>query len=366
MLFQNKVQDTVNESMTSAIPLLSPIATMNTDPMLQAVYFDPKKGIAGAGIRRSVANLGALLVKLTYGPDNEVKISDRDYRMEPGTFYYTDMDDYLENGLGLPGAQEENGERVPYEANRITDAIEKIKLDVEGGYTVALNPGLIYKHMEKQKRKNLKNFDNKKVNIEFTAGAPRGQFIGKLDWSADGERMMSASLTIGNKVHRRSFHIHENSVIRQELLEENLHYLFTIGVDDKQAGKKYVNVLRPFSRGIRIAIQEFRNGIIKPGEPAYQVNPNVQYGISKDHVFDFTFMEGTDMKTIEHAPMMTVDFDVFYSLMHSLKGYDHVLMKFKNYYTGMYFIAPGDEYMPKYEAIVGPTIQHVRGRIWLP
>ena len=357
--------DTVNDSMTSAISLFHPIATMNSDINLQALYFDPENGVVVCGVKREVGEFGAMFVKGQYGRDNEVKITDRNFETTKGVFNYNYRSDYSETGFGLPGGENEKGDPIGYEVNRTTQEIEKVKASVSGEFEVGLNPGVLHQYMSVVKTKHKVNFENTKINIQFTAGVPKGYLIGEAK-RINGELIMETEIPIKNRGNKKfQFGISEKSKLKMNQITDGVLYMMRQGGKDNR-GRAFVDVARPYSEGIRFAVQSFKMGIIKPGDPGYDVNPDPTNGIMAKNVIDFPFMYGQDRSKIAKAPMMTFDYDVFYSLMHSLKGYDYIIMKFKNYSTPVYIYAPGSEYMPEVEAVLSPTIQHVKGRIWLP
>ena len=106
--------------------------------------------------------------------------------------------------------------------------------------------------------------------------------------------------------------------------------------------------------------------LVRSGEVKQPVFPNNNYGVKKETIVDMPFMEHQDKKKVKNSPMMTFDLDMFYALMKTLSGYPAVTMHYKDSSTGVYFRAEGDEYLPTVEAVMGPTIQHIRGKVWLP
>lgn len=360
------VRDTVEQSMTSAKPLLYPIAVMNTEPLLQSIFVDPEKGCAVAGFRREVANFGVLLAVLEYGKNNEFKVKEGDYWRTPGLINYGRQEQFIETNDGLPGSDVANNEREAVNAEVALEKIDDVRQEVEGNYEVGLNPGAVFAFMQKALRSSKDDLRDRKVNMQFTAGVPQGYLIATAERLDDGEMVMVTQVPTLTGPQAVTMFIHQNSKIHSTKLHPSVYYMIKpVGVDQK-AGRRYVDVLRPYHEGVRIAMQHFKMGIIKPGDSGYDVNPDKNNGLTPKHITDLPYLEGQKRSRIQGAPMMTVDLDMFYSLMNALKGYPVVVMQFKNSTSGIYFRAEGDEYRPNFEAIMGPTIQHVRGRIWLP
>lgn len=355
------VQDTVNQSMTSAKALLHPIAVMNSEPLLQSIFFDPENGAAIVGFRREVADFGVLMVRAEYGRNNEVKVSDGNYWKTPGIINYARLEHYFETNEGLQGATLENGEREAVNNESALDKIDTVRKAVEGHYEVGLKPGAVFSFMDKQVKQAKENLRDKKVNLQFTAGVPRGYLIATADVH-EGETVMKTR--VGNLTI--ILNVHPNSKLHVTKLHPKVHYMIKPVPGDQKTKRKYCDVVRPYYEGIRVAMQHFKMGIIKPGDPGYDVNPDKTNGLMPSNIKDFSFISGQKVSRVQGAPMMTVDLDMFYSLMNALKGYPVVVMQFKSSTDGIYFRAEGNEYMPNIEAIMGPTIQHVRGRIWLP
>lgn len=360
----NQIQDTVNQSMTSAISLLYPIALMNHDPMLQQTFFDPQEGAAIAGFRRQVANFGVMLVRAQYGRNNEVGLGKNDFVNLPGTYNYV-KNHYIETNDGLLGSEVKDGYR-----ERVNDKIAREKIDavrdiVEARYEVHLSPNTFFQFIEKRHRDIGSTHRDRKINIQFTAGLPAGTAVAIAERTSEGIEMVTKVPTPGGVKLVSSF-IDKNSRVAGNKIQPGRVYLIQPVSFDKQTGVRTVNVLRTYKEGIRTALQGFKNGLIRPGERGYDVNPDPTNGIKEIMVMDMPFMKTQDKRMIAGAPMLTFDLDMIYSLMKTLSGYPVVKMKFKDSSSGVYFVAEGNDYLPNIEAIVGPTIQYVRGRVWLP
>ncbi|PGQ88223.1 hypothetical protein [Priestia megaterium] len=361
------VQDTVNQSMTSAFSLLHPIATMNTNPNLQTVFFDPAEGVALVGYRREVANLGSVLVRAQYGRDNEVKISHNNYMKNPVLLSYEREGQYIETEAGLPGKELNDGNLEGVNNAVALQKLIDVKEEVENQYEVGLNPGAIYKFLDGLQKNHKETTKDRKVNMMFTTDiVPKGHLLARPEVMPDGELAVMTTVVIKGKAHMVPLFVHESSKIHVTKLTPGMEYIVRPVSIDKQTGKRYADVLRPHYEGIRIAAQHFKMGIIKPGDAAYDVNVDPTNGLKARGIKNFAYHAAQKRSKIQGAPMMTIDLDVFYNLMKMFSAYPVVVMKFKNSTTGIHMEVRGNEYFPDIQAIVSPTVQHVRGRIWLP
>ena len=356
---------TVNFSMTSAIALLHPIAILNQEEALQTVYFEPKKGTAITGFRREVANFGACLVKAQYGEDNTL-ILGNDYIHRRGHYNFNYKGEFHESNLGLPGMMLPSGDREAVNSELASVYINKVKDKVFDKYEVGLNPGQVHEFMNGLIEKHGVSIRDRKVNMQFTNGVPQGYLVAKAERQVDREMAVVLNIPTKNGVVKVTLYIHESSKIHVTDLEENVRYLVSPVEIDEKTGRRYAKVLRPYSDGIRMAVQSFKMGIIKPGDQGYDVNPDKGNGILARDILDMEYLNGQKKERIEGAPMVIVDFDMFSRMMHVFSGYEYVVMYFNSSTDGIYFYAPGDEYRPEMEAIMGGTIPHVRGRVWLP
>ena len=362
-----QVQDTVNQSMTSALSLLHPIATMNINPNLQSVFFNPEEGIALCGFRREVTDLGAAFVCARYGRNNEVKVAHNKYEKGPGLVNYEREGEYFETNKGLPGRTNENGGLEAVNHAAAIEQIEAGKAEVEGAFEVGLNPGAVFKFLEYLQKTHKEKTRDKKVNIMCTTDViPKGHFVAVPERMPDGEVVVMTKIVANGKPRLIPLYIHENSKIHVTKLNPGVVYIVKPVSVDKHTGKRFVDVLRPQHEGVRIAAQHFKMGIIKPGDPAYSVDPDSNNGLLARGIKNFSYLAGQNRSKIQGAPMMTIDLDIFYNLMKMFSAYPVVAMRFKDYTAGIYMAARGNEYLPHIEALVAPTVQHVRGRIWLP
>lgn len=361
------IEYTVDQNMTSAISLLHPVAVMNGTPALQSVFVDPEAGAAIAGFRRSVGNLGAVLMRAQYGRNNELEVSERNYVQRKGIINYGKPGEFFETDEGLIGSNLDNGYREAVNNEVTIEKINAVKQVVGsrlvGGFEVGLNPGAIFKFLERTKKES---FQDKKVNMQFTSGVPHGLMVATVSHMPDGEVGMATNINVRGKLATFIFSIHESSKIHPSQLDPRVHYLVKPVAIDQRTGRRYVDIVGHYHTGIRMAVQHFNMGILKPASPAYDVNPDKTNGIFAKNIMDFNYIPGQRVDNIKGAPMMTLDLDVLYSLMKVFHAYPIVVMKFKNSTSGVYFSAEGNDRLPHIEAIVGPTIQHVRGKVWLP
>lgn len=363
-----KVQDTINQNMASAVSLMYPIALMNGDHKLRGVHFDVERGIATAGFRREVANFGVELVVARYGPNNKITVGKNDDRMYNGVFNYLDKQNpYQENQYGLLGTETKEGVREIVNSTIAESYISAIRDMVEMRYEITLSPGTISKFLKTRLRTVGGHWKEKKVNFEFTAGLPQGTALA-MAHKKDGKIVMVTKVPTKSGTPKliESFVDEKNSRVNEPTVQEGRVYLIRPVSFDKQTGIRKVNVLRQYKEGVRCAIQHFKMGLIRPGDKAYDVNPDKTNGISEQTVIDMPFFQGQNLKMIEKAPMLVFDADMIAGLMQTFSGYPSVTMKFKDASSGVYFVAEGNEYQPKIEAVVGPTIQWVRGRVCLP
>lgn len=365
MFSTNNIIDRVDQSMTSAISMLFPIASMNHDRKLQQTFFDVEQGVAISGFRRQVANFGVALVVARYGSQNEVEIGKNDFQRRNGSYYYVNKQ-YVETNEGLLGTDLENGERERVDAAKAFEKVDAIRNAVEARFEAKLSPDTIYRIFEKRKR-IVKDMRDRKLNIQFTAGLPTGTMIAQATLNHDKHTVMVVN--VPTKTGRRTiegFVDRDQSTLKANQIIPGRYYLVKPAHFNKETGLRTMDVLRTYKQGVRMAIQHFNMGLIRPGDPGYGVNPNPNNGIPNEAVVDMPFMDGQPIKMIKGAPMLSFDLDMFYNLMRTLRGYESVTMKFKDSTSGVYFFAEGDQYLPDIEAILGPTIQYVRGRVWLP
>ncbi|MED4068704.1 hypothetical protein [Priestia megaterium] len=362
-----QVQDTVNQSMTSALTLLHPIATMNHNPNLQSLFFNPAEGLVLTGFRREVADLGAAFVCARYGRDNEVKVAHNKYERGPGIVNYEREGDYFETDKGLPGRAMDSGGYEAVSHAKALEMIEAGKAEVEGAFEVGLNAGAVYKFLDYLQKTHKEQTRDRKVNIMCTTDViPQNHLIAVPERLPDGELVVMTKVVVKGQAKLIPLYIHENSKIHVTKLTPGMVYVVKPVSVDKQTGKRYADVLRPQHEGVRIAAQHFNMGIIKPGDPAYSVDPDSTNGLLARGVKNFSYLAGQKKGKVQGAPMMTIDLDIFYNLMKVFSAYSVVVMRFKNSTAGIYMAAKGNDYLPHIEALVAPTVQHVRGRIWLP
>ncbi|MGG4438264.1 hypothetical protein AAXE64_27315 [Priestia megaterium] len=359
--------DTVDQSMTSAITQLHPIALLNKDAQLRRTFIDTERGVALAGFRRQVANFGVLLTALHYGPNNEIKLGERDYRKASGLYDYMD-DEYIETNVGLLGTEVREDYRERVDVDVAQNYIDTIKERSALRYEVELNPNTIMKFIDSRERDLKGGHKDKKINFGFTAGLPQGTAVGVAERDQEGRTVIKIRLDTPMKGLRYYYcYVANNSQTSEKKVQLGRVYLVKPVFFDKKNNVRYVNVMQQYYRGIRMAIQHLNNGIITPNDPGYILTPNHEYGVKERTIATMAFTSTQNMKMIMNAPMLTFDLDMFYSLMKTLSGYPIVTMKFKDSSTGVYFTAEGrNEYQPHAEAIIGPTILHVRGRTYLP
>lgn len=366
-----KVQDTIEQNMASAIPLFYPIALMNTDPKLRALYADVERGHAVVGFRRDVANFGTMLARAVYGPSNQINIapigeSRVDDKTYNGVYSYINKS-YEDNPGGLLGSEVNNGHREIVSAVIADKYISDIRDITEMKYEVSLSPGTITKFLASRAKRLGGSWRDRKINFEFTAGLPQGTALAMAEKKGDTIVMVTkVPSKLGAPKLIESFVDEKNSRVGEIQVQPGRVYLIRPISFDKQTGKRTVNVLRQYKEGVRIAIQTFKMGLIKPGDKAYDVNPDKTNGITEETIIDMPFFQNQNIKTIQRSPMLVFDADMIAALMLTLSGYPEVKMKFKDASSGVYFVAQGNEYMPTIEAAVGPTIQWVRGRVCLP
>jgi hypothetical protein len=224
----------------------------------------------------------------------------------------------------------------------------------------------LFKFMDSRYRDIGSTHRDRKFNIEFTSGLPAGTAKAIAEQTTEGIMMITPVPTLSGKPKLITSFVDKSSTIDVKKIQPGRVYLIKPMPFNKETGVRKVDVLRTYVEGIRTAIQGFKMGLIKPGDRAYSVNPDKSNGIKESAVMDMPFMKIQDKRKIVGAPMLTFDLDMMYSLMKTLSGYQKVTMKFKDSSSGVYFKAEGNDYLPNIEAIVGPTIQYVKGRVWLP
>ena len=357
--------ETIDRDMTGAITLLHPVATMNSNPKHNVIYCAPKNGAAIAGFRREVANFGVCLVKAQFGKNVDLKVGSR-WETRPGFVSYRKQDEYFESDEGLEGETLENGVVEINDYFETTRKMEAARMDVEDGYAVGLNPGRLLKFIEKSYRSYGTEYENKKLNMQFTAGdTGTNQYIGRARLDENGYLIIRHEKVYNGQLVRVDFQVSNKSRIHVTRIIPGFDYVVAPAGISKE-GVRFVDVLRPYSSGVQVAIQNFKMGIIKPGDPGYEVTANKNNGISPKHQFEMPFLPGQKKSKIRKAPMMVFDLDVMHAVFSMLGAYDVVEMKFKNSDYAVYMIAEGNEYLPTIEVLLGATIERVRGRIWLP
>lgn len=363
------VRDTVNESMGSAIPLFYPIALLNKDQALRQTFFDPEKGIALAGFRREVANFGVLLAMAQYGPNNEVKASKFDYKTTTCQYHYLKKD-FVETTTGLLGSDAEDGRRENVTADVAKRRIDTIHQKAQMMFEVDLVPNAFRQFFKSAEKHVGENKSDRKVNLDFTASGslPKGTALGKATKDNNGNVCFVTKMRNKQGAVKQIVSYVKDGYTQVPIakIRAGLPYIIKPIHYNKQTGERFVSVLRPYKSGIRTAIQHFKMGLIRPGDPGYSVTPNRSNGIIPEAVMDTNFLPSQDQRLLRGAPMLSFDYDMFDALMHTLSGYRVVKMKWRNANTGVYFWAEGNEHMPNIEAVMGPTIQSVRGRVWTP
>lgn len=293
----------------------------------------------------------------------ERKVDDRTYN---GVYNYLTKE-YTDNIGGLLGAEVKDNHREIVNVPIAENYISAVRDMVEMRYEVQLSPGTINQFLKTRLRTVGGNWKDKKVNLEFTAGLPQGTALAMAD-VRDRQVIMTTKVPSQSGVPKliESLVDEKNSRVPETQIQPGRVYLIRPVSFDKQTGKRTVNVLRTYKEGIRTAIQHFNMGLIRPGDKAYDVNPDKTNGITEKTVMDMPFFPNQNLKMIQRAPMLVFDADMIAGLMLTLSGYPVVTMKFKDASSGVYFRAEGNEYLPTIEAAVGPTIQWVRGRVCLP
>lgn len=355
--------ETVDLKMTSAISLLHPIAFLNKQHDLLQVYMEPEIGSAIVGFRRQVANLGTVLVRAQYGKNNEIQLGNT-YENTSGSYHYIQKE-YFQHNSGLPGQIMDNGNPEAVYHDVAMKKIQDVKAANEMMYEAIFQPNMYYKVMNDYVKAHGETLENLKVNINFTTIAPKRTLIGKA--VMDPATRRGCIRILGPDKQYRNFKIHANSMLPAGKLLEGALYYVKPAPPEAKGERNTVNVQGMHVPGTRVAVQGFKQGLIKPGDAGYSVTPNLRNGVNEKYILDFPFHPKQNIKKLVGAPMLTFDMDMFYELMKIFKGYPEVVMKFKDAESPVYFSARGDEeFRPHLEAIMGPTLQHVKGRIWLP
>lgn len=360
-----EIRDTVNQNMKSAISLLYPIALLNTPEHMQ-IFFDPENGAAITGFRRQVANHGALLLRAQYGRNVRVEVAKNDDRTMCGTYNYARKDQpFVETNEGLLGTDIKEGLREAVNNEKAIEKIERFKEMTAMQYEVHLCPNVLHEHMESRARDYGNNTAHKKFNLFFTSGLPVGKFVGTGAF-VDNRPVIVAKTRTKSGPKEFVCLIDKSSVIQEKYIQRDRVYLFEPVSLDKKTGQRTVNVIVAYKTGVRVAIQSFQNGLKKPNTFTYSVNPSGNNGVTERMVKAIPFMPSQNETMINGAPMLTFDLDMFKALMETLSPYPMVTLRFKDASSGCYFYAEGNEYYPQMEAIMGPTVQFVNGRVCLP
>lgn len=363
--------ETVARQMGHAIPLFYPIVTLNRDASNQQMFFDIDNGSAICGIRRTVSNWGVLICRAQYarGAEVDLGIGPRGIMHENGLYHYRNdtYDTTTADTDGILGKDINEGkERERVRNQEAINYIQAMKEKVAMKFSIDLSPNDIHQFVNDHFKgfRNTPQYQDRKINMQFTAGVPVGHLQAMAEKQPNGDIIMVSEFEFKGKKFSIPSYVDKASILPPERIRPGLVYLIQPMDDGKVSNTRTCNVLQTLKTGIRIAVQHFDRGLFRPGHGSYQVNKSDSNNVK--YVMDHPFMPDYNDKWIQGAPMLSFDLDLFAALMNTLKGYPKVSMKFADASSGAYFYAEGHDELPTIEVAMGPTYQHVRGRIWIP
>lgn len=339
--------------------LLFEVAKSNMDTRLQGFFIDPDKGMALAGHRRIYGH-GDCLVRAMGDFDMPQK-----YGYRPGYYDYS-KDDFYADQPGLYGKQVE-GDRYmvgPEESDMIFgQAFEKI----EDGFSVLVNPKIICEFIENFTKFN--GFANKKLNMQVFNGMSNvGHFTGRIETNPNTGEI---GIVIANKYF---CHIDKKySLLNPDHIREGAYVVAEmVGVVEE---KRVVRLLRMFKSGIRLAIQDFRNGLMLDNAAPYSLHEETDNGITKQGIMDVPFLERQfdpndpqSQNAYLKAPVLHFDLDTFYRALKPMEMHRVAEIHFKDCISPvmMRTINEGEPGEIAVESLIGTSSPYRRGKVWTP
>lgn len=342
--------------------MLMDVAKNNKDDELCCFYLDPINKIALAGYRR-IYGIGDCLVRIT-APDLQLGHWDN----VPGIWDYNTRQ-WFPNTYGLKGretADSSVSQRVHEHvgAELAHQRFEAVFNNVIGPDTfgILINPKAICDFLEDRTRGNMQNI---KISLHVYTGIGmwdgRVIFPGVVETSSDGIPL----IRINNPNNQVSYAFidDQKSFIPVNRLRDGQRYVVQrVSVVE---GRITVRVLREFRRGVRIALQHFKDGLLMPGMPRYSVFQEPDNSISDREILDLPFVEHQVTKGLERAPMMHFDADTLYRTLKPMTMHALAEMRFRNSVDGVLVstIEPDPNKM-RVDAIISPTSPYKSGKIY--
>lgn len=330
--------------------LLLNIAKSNSDPELNGFFVDPRNKVALAGHRR-IAGVGDALVRVR---DAEIDMNGLPH---DGGFFDFATNDFFAIP-GLPGKELAEKQRDLIDAEKAEMLFNDAFAKVNGSFMVLVNPRAICDFIEERKPNG--DFSSHKINMQVFDGiSALGQFPGQA--RVDDSGRMTIALRKGREIVP-AYIDEKNTILPTHALRDGNYYI--VKPVATVEGIHYVQVLREFKRGVRLAIQYFRSGLLMPGSPRYSVLEEKDNGISHHDIIDLPFVEDqVKIGTFAKAPYMHFDLDVFYYVMKTLEMYDTVEVRFKDAATPVLVTGVPMEGQPLIDAIVGSTSPYRGGKV---
>jgi hypothetical protein len=340
--------------------LLHEVAKHNTNEHLNAFFIDPRYGVAFAGYRR-LYGCGDCLVRIQ-APNIEMG----NIGHVAGTFSYTDEKFYLE--LGLRGKELPDGRPEVVDAEVANNKFLAVHNQVSPGknvYGVLLNPKMICDFIEE--RTGATGFVDKKINIQIFDGI---NWLGEVAAQIESENGVPyAKLRVGPNEYGRAFIDDKESHIKSNRLLDGKYYIVR-GIRVDEYGIRWVKVVREYKRGLRFAIQTFRNGLLLPNQPRYSVLDDKDHNIGVADILDVPFIDlpeyrqGNQEGNFFQAPMLHIDVDTFYRALKPMDAFKVVEMRFKDSITGIYISTMQVPDQMVIDAIIGPTSPYKSGKVY--
>ena len=337
--------------MEKLIGLLHPVVKDNSDSNLFGFFLDPMAGIALAGFRR-IYGTGDCLFRVRM-PEVEMV---GDLKRAPGLFSY-DVNGYDYNVAGLPGKFLPDGNREIVGIEEADQKFQSAFSKVDGHFNVALNPKKICKWIEDRTQHS--GLEDRKVNMQVFAGVSAdGQFPGKMRMLEQGV----PTIEIRTKDGIIPGFIDETTskIKPYHLIEGEMYIVQKVGVVE---GRHLVRVLRKFKRGVRLAIQYFKNGLLLPGQARYSVYEDEQTGISSFDILDLPFIDGQDTRHLVQAPYMHFCLSTLYRALKPMEMHSIVEMRFKDSISPVLLTAVAEPGQIQMDAIIGPTSPYTSGKV---
>lgn len=357
------------------VSLLSSVVKDNTASDLRCVFLGDN--VAYNGHRRLYDEMGDCFVRL------KTDAIERD--MTPSSnvlFYYAN--DALVDSAGFPGALKEDDAREVVTPEKADEIFHKVRRAVSNKYSVLINPKSVCDFIESRTRGN---FENVKINMACLNGASAylqvvpadivrtepsdglgGEtFVGISFPSEDLARRAGATYvqTFENQKLVGLFPIDEKNSLRKiDWKPKMLVKLTDIVVDGNQ--QKYATICAEYKPGVRLVVQEFKNGLKMLNSPGYTLFENSDARVYESDIITLPFIRGQEKLSVDfrNCQPMHFDADTLHRALKPMSMFTLVRMDFTDTITGAYLTTVSEDWPFVIEAVIGPANPYVNGRVW--